>query len=63
MECISKKRCIIGEGPIWNEKESCLYYTNGMGSENCKLDIYTGDLSVRPTDIDCAAFAFDTNNR
>ena len=40
MECISKKRCIIGEGPIWNEKESCLYYTNGMGSEICKLDIY-----------------------
>ena len=63
MECISKKRCIIGEGPIWNEKESCLYYTNGMGSEICKLDIYTGDLSVRSVDVDCAAFAFDTNNR
>ena len=63
MECISKKRCIIGEGPIWNEKESCLYYTNGMGSEICKLDIYTGDLSVRSVDVGCAAFAFDTNNR
>ena len=63
MECIIKKRCTIGEGPIWNKKESCLYYTNGMGSEICKLDIYTGDLSVRSVDVGCAAFAFDTNNR
>ena len=63
MECISKKRCTIGEGPIWNKKESCLYYTYGMGSEICKLDIYTGDLSVRSVDVGCAAFAFDTNNR
>lgn len=63
MKIISDKQCIIGEGPIWNEKKSLLYYTNAMGNEICMIDVYTGDLSVRPTDIDCAAFAFDTNNR
>lgn len=63
MKIISNKRCIIGEGPIWNEKESRLYYTNGMGNEICILDVYTGELSVRPVDVGCAAFAFDTDNR
>ena len=61
MGCISKKRCTIGEGPIWNEKESRLYYTNGMENEICILDISTGDLKVREN-AQVAAIAFDTAN-
>lgn len=63
MELISDKRCVIGESPIWNEEEQLLYFTNGMGNEICKLDIYTGKLFVRQLDIGVAAIAFDKENR
>lgn len=64
MQIISEKRCVIGEGPIWNETEKRLYYTNGMGgNEICILDIYTKKLEIRPLKIDSAAFAFDKENR
>lgn len=64
MQILNEKRCIIGEGPVWNDFEKRLYYTNGMGgSEICMLDIYTGKLEVRPVKTGCAAFAFDKNNR
>ena len=63
MQIISEKRCIIGEGPVWNEKENRLYYTNGMGNEICILDVYTGKLEVRPVKVGVAAIAFDNQNR
>ena len=64
MQIVSEKRCVIGEGPIWNDKEKRLYYTNGMGgNELCILDIYTGKLEVRPLKIGSAAYAFDKKNR
>lgn len=63
MQIFDKKRCIIGEGPIWNDNEKRLYYTNGMGMEICILDIYTGELEVRPVKKGVAAIAFDKNNR
>ncbi len=63
MKILSDKRCIIGEGPIWNEKEKRLYYTNGAGDEICMLDIYTNKLEVRPVKTGVAAFVFDKKNR
>ncbi len=33
MKLICKHRCIIGEGPIWNDFEKRLYFTNGMGGK------------------------------
>ncbi|MBR2038561.1 MAG: SMP-30/gluconolactonase/LRE family protein [Lachnospiraceae bacterium] len=60
---ICKKRCIIGESPIWNYKENIMYFTNGFGNEICMLDIYTGELKVRPVDGGVAAIAFDRDNR
>ena len=40
MKILSKKRCNLGEGPIWNEKEQKLYFTNGYGAnELCIYDI------------------------
>ena len=62
MECISKKRCTIGEGPIWNEKERLLYFVNAFENEICMLDISTGDLKVREN-AQASAIAFDTDNR
>ena len=61
MNIICEKRCIIGEGPIWNEKEQKLYFTNGMGNEVCILDICSGKMNIR--DFGCAAFCFDKSNK
>ena len=64
MEIICKHRCIIGEGPIWNDFEKRLYFTNGMGGkEICMLDVYTGELKVRPVEAGAAAFAFTKDSR
>ncbi len=43
-------------------KRKKLYFTNGMGNEICRLDIYSGKLEVRSLDFGCAAFCFSKNN-
>ena len=64
MELICKYRCNIGEGPIWNDFEKRLYFTNGMGgNELCMLDVYTGELEVRKLDVGAAAYAFTKDNK
>lgn len=63
MKILSEKRCIIGEGPIWNDKEQKLYYTNGFGNEICMYDFKTEKVSVRSLPFNVAAFAFDAKNR
>ena len=63
MEILSKKRCFIGEGPIWNDFEGLLYFTNSRELEICALDIYTKELTVIATGISAAAIAFDKENR
>jgi len=63
MKVICKKRCVIGEGPIWNERENVMYFTNAYGNEICILDIYTGELRVRPVDGGVEAMTFDKGNR
>ena len=61
---LSSKRCNIGEGPIWNEKEQKLYYTNGYGgNEICTYDFETDSVRVRALPFGVAAFAFDVKNR
>jgi len=63
MKKICDKRCIIGEGPIWNAKEKRLYFTNAYAKEICMLDIDTGELEVRSLNKNVAAMAFDTEHR
>lgn len=76
MKILADKRCIIGEGPIWNEKEETLYFTNGGGREYCKCrlaedfsDIACGKhvsdiYQTKSVSLkkDCAAICFDKNN-
>lgn len=50
-------------GPIWNEKENKLYFTNGFGREIVQYSFETGEYTLRSLKTDCAAFAFDTDNR
>jgi len=64
MKIIKDKHCIIGEGPIWNEKEQVVYFTNGGGgNEICMLDVYTGAVVVRPLNFNVAAMTFDKTGR
>lgn len=64
MKIVEDKHCIIGEGPIWNEKEQVVYFTNGGGgNEICMLDVYTGVVEVRPLNFNVAAMTFDKTGR
>lgn len=63
MKIISEKRCNIGEGPIWNEREGKLYYTNGGGGNAlCIYDPKTEALTVRALPFGVAAYAFTEEN-
>lgn len=64
MKILANKRCNIGEGPIWNEREQKLYFTNGGGgNEICVYDFKTEKLQVRALPFGVSAFAFDMQNR
>ena len=42
MMLLSNKRCVIGEGPIWNVFDNKLYHINGYGAnEICCIDLET----------------------
>lgn len=58
IKIIDNTRCVIGEAPIWNERENALYYTNGGGREICKYDMKNDSFSIISVEKDCAAFAF-----
>ena len=61
---LDSKRCNLGEGPIWNEKEQKLYYTNGYGADElCIYDFATDKIAVRKLPFGVAAYAFDRQNR
>lgn len=63
MKILRHKRCIIGEGPIWNEFEKALYFTNGFGNEICRYDLITEELKVRPVAMGVSAFGFSKDGR
>lgn len=59
MEILSDKRCVIGEGPIWNEFDNKLYHVNGYGpNEICCIDLETKENNVRKLNFGVAAIAF-----
>ena len=63
MKILTEKRCVIGEGPIWNEKEQTLYFTNGYKREICLYHFPTETLTTRALPFGVSSFAFDTQNR
>ncbi|MBR5439214.1 MAG: SMP-30/gluconolactonase/LRE family protein [Clostridia bacterium] len=62
MEILTQKRAIIGEGPIWNEVEQKLYYTNGFEKEICVYDFLTKGISAIKLSFGVSAIAFDKQN-
>ncbi len=59
MLCISDDRCIIGEGPIWNEKDNLLYFVNPRDTEIRTIDLKTNELKKHKCPIKVSAIAFD----
>ena len=48
MNILFNKRCLIGEGPIWNEFNNKLYHVNGYGEDEiCCIDLENGKNTVR----------------
>lgn len=58
MEILSCKRCVIGEGPVWNPADGKLYQVNGMAREILAIDLDTKEVSVRALPFGVAAIAF-----
>ena len=56
MEILSHKRCIIGEGPIWNPFDEKLYYVNAYADEVCTFDPATGEETVEKYNFSVGAF-------
>ena len=63
MEILTQKRAIIGEGPIYNDVEQKLYFTNGLESEILIYDFNSDTLTVKKTPCGVSAMAFDNKNR
>ena len=63
MKILTEKRCVIGEGPIWNEREEKLYFTNGFQRELCIYDFKREQLCIRALPFGVSALAFDRQNR
>lgn len=59
MKVLSDKRCVIGEGPVWNEFDNKLYHVNGYGAnEICCIDLAAGENTVRKLNFGIAAIGF-----
>ena len=59
MNILFNKRCLIGEGPIWNEFNNKLYHVNGYGDDEiCCIDLENGKNTVRKLDFGVAAMGF-----
>lgn len=63
MKVLTNKKSIIGEGPVWNEREQKLYITNGRENEIVVYDIYNSTAEVRKTPISCVAICFSSDNK
>lgn len=59
MKILSDKRCVIGEGPIWNEFDQKLYQVNAFGpNEILMLDLDTKEVITRKLPFGVSAIAF-----
>ena len=63
MKILKQKRCIIGEGPIWNEREGLLYFVNGIDKEICTYDPARDIFKAYPQEVGVSAIAFSEDGR
>ena len=58
MKILSDKRCVIGEGPVWNEFNKKLYQVNGFAKEILEINICTNEVKTRKLPFGVSAIAF-----
>ena len=63
MELLTQRRCIIGEGPVWNEFDKKLYFTNSLANEICAYSLDNKEFTVMPQKENIAAMAFGKDGR
>ena len=63
MKILTEKRCVIGEAPIWNQREELLYFVNGIENEICTYDPKNDIFCTYPQEIGVAAIAFALDGR
>ncbi len=63
MKILSPHKCIIGEGPVWCEYCSKLYYVNSYGNEICCVDLETEETVIRKLDFGVLALGFTKNGK
>lgn len=63
MQVIYKKRCIIGESPVWNDFENCFYFLDAILKEIYKIDLSGRSVQLRRVKAGCNALCFDMENR
>lgn len=64
MRLVSDKRCLTGEGPIWNPFDQKLYHVNVLGANEIHvLDIERGTCQVRKLPFHVAAIGFSKDGR
>lgn len=57
MNVLCDKHCVIGEGPVWNEREKKLYQVNSFADEIVEMDL-SGHAATRKLPFGVAALAF-----
>ena len=63
MEVLSQKRCVIGEGPVWNPFDEKLYYVNAFADEVCTYDPVSGEETAQKYDFSVGAIGFAKDGR
>lgn len=63
MKIITEKRAIIGECPIWNEKDGLLYYVCGAEKEICTYNPKNDEIFSYKQDIAVSSIAFTKDGR
>ena len=63
MDILNDTRCIIGEGPIWNEKRKRLYHVDGYNRAIHIIDPVTKERETRVFEWGFASLAFDSEQR
>ena len=56
-------RNVLGEGPMWNTQEQCLYWVDALAPAIHRLDPATGEQRFWPMPADIGSFVFLHNGR
>jgi len=58
LEVLSNIKCVIGEGPVWNDFDKKVYQVNGFKNQILAIDPKTKEVAVRQLDFSVAAMGF-----